>query len=65
MKKPYQGVTIVTSGPNPHGHLTFEDQKTIDWNDSSDRKWLMNHLHWAVNNKRWLQIYPRDIRSSN
>ena len=28
----------------------FNDStKTINWNNSSDRKWLMNHLHWAMN----------------
>lgn len=26
--------------------------KEINWNDASDRKWLMNHLHWAMNNQQ-------------
>lgn len=24
--------------------------KVINWNDSSDRKWLANHMHWAMHN---------------
>jgi hypothetical protein len=32
--------------------------KQIDWNDSSDRKWLMNHLHWAMNNERSVTLAP-------
>lgn len=36
----------------------FESRKQIDWNDSSDRKWLMNHLHWAMNNDRLVTLSP-------
>ena len=32
--------------------------KSIDWNDSSDRKWLQSHLHWAMNNARCVEISP-------
>lgn len=38
------------------GHYTPADYKTIDWGNSSDRKWLMNHLHWAINNARAVTI---------
>jgi hypothetical protein len=34
------------------------DSKVVDWNDSSDRKWLTNHLHWAVNNGQAVLIRP-------
>lgn len=34
--------------------------KTIDWNNSSDRKWLMNHLHWSVKNGRIVTLYPEN-----
>jgi hypothetical protein len=32
--------------------------KTIDWDDSSDRKWLMSHLHWAMRNGRRVTLQP-------
>lgn len=34
--------------------------KMIDWNNSSDRKWLMNHLHWALHNGRQVQLAPTE-----
>jgi hypothetical protein len=34
------------------------DSKSINWTDSSDRKWLMNHLHWAMNNDRSVLLSP-------
>ena len=36
--------------------FTPAECKSIDWNDSSDRKWLMNHLHWAMNNGRQVRL---------
>lgn len=44
--KPHVGA--IQSGETQH--------KIIDWSDSSDRKWLMNHLHWAVTNKKPVTI---------
>lgn len=38
----------------------FESRKAIDWNNSSDRKWLMNHLMWAMNNGRRVTIEPTE-----
>jgi hypothetical protein len=38
--------------------------KKIDWNDSSDRKWLMNHLHWAMNNSRSVTLATNDWESA-
>lgn len=33
-----------SANPNPVGN------KTIDWTNRSDRKWLESHLHWAMMN---------------
>lgn len=33
-------------------------QKTIDWNNASDRKWLTNHQHWAMNNNHAVLVRP-------
>lgn len=35
---------------------TQPETKSIDWNDSSDRKWLQNHLHWAMHNGREVRL---------
>lgn len=40
-----------------------ESTKHIDWNDSSDKKWLMSHLHWAMNNSRQVNIYSQDAEA--
>lgn len=31
-------------------------QKTIDWKNKSDRKWLTNHLTWAVTNSAVVEL---------
>lgn len=36
--------------------FTRPEYKTIDWNNSSDRKWMMNHLHWAMNNAKQVRL---------
>lgn len=42
-----------------NGKTDFDaDRKNIDWKDSSDRKWLMNHMHWAMHNNRIVTITP-------
>jgi hypothetical protein len=48
-------VVVITTSPTTTGGV-----KLIDWNDSSDRKWLMNHLHWAMNNGRQVQLAPTE-----
>jgi len=56
-------VTILTS---PNRSVARESQpdfstfsrKDISWTDSSDRKWLMNHLHWAMNNNQSVRLLP-------
>lgn len=37
---------------------TPADRKTIEWSDSSDKKWLMNHIHWAMHNARCVTLVP-------
>lgn len=32
------------------------ETKLIDFNDSSDQKWLKNHLLWAMNNGRIVSL---------
>ena len=39
----------------------FDSLKSIDWNNSSDRKWLTSHLHWAMNNSRQVTITPESF----
>lgn len=38
--------------------LGFADRKTIDWTNSSDRKWLTSHMHWAMHNSRAVSLIP-------
>jgi hypothetical protein len=38
--------------------LAPEQSKEINWRNSSDRKWLMNHLHWAMHNNRAIELLP-------
>jgi hypothetical protein len=34
------------------------DRKCIDWSDSSDRKWLKNHLHHCMMNDKQVTLCP-------
>ena len=34
------------------------DRKTIRWDNSSDRKWFMNHMMWAMHNNRIVTVTP-------
>lgn len=34
----------------------LESEKLINWHNSSDRKWLTNHLHWALLNGREIRL---------
>ena len=49
-------VCITTSPDKEKVTIHQISQKLINWNNSSDRKWLMNHLHWAVNNSHQVII---------
>ena len=50
--------TNETYDPTRHVCPPAPVTKTIDWNNASDRKWLTNHLHWAVNNGQEVTIIP-------
>ena len=32
--------------------------KRIEWSNASDRKWLVNHLHWAMHNNKIVDLSP-------
>lgn len=44
-KLPVRVITVKVEGA-----VMSESFKVIDWNNSSDRKWLTNHQHWALSN---------------
>lgn len=48
-----QVMTHPKSPPDARGMV-----KTISWNDSSDRKWLMNHLHHCMMNDKLVTLCP-------
>ena len=39
-------------------HGIGQDSRFIDWKNSSDRKWLMSHMHWALNNQHSVTLTP-------
>lgn len=43
---------------------THGDYKNIDWTNNSDRKWLMNHLTWALHNGRVVEIAGPAVESN-
>lgn len=43
---------------------SLEMAKTIDWNNSSDRKWFMNHMHWSIMNGRIVTVHPEHTTRS-
>lgn len=52
-----------------NSHVAFAaskstEDKVIDWTNASDRKWFMNHLHWAVNNSSCVLIRPLEINTN-
>ena len=49
-------VRIITV--DPRFTLSGETQKVINWNNPSDRKWLQNHMHWALNNGMKVGLEP-------
>lgn len=49
--EPVRVRTITDKSP-----LTTESEKLINWHDSSDRKWLTNHMHWALLNGREVRL---------
>lgn len=51
---------IVNTDPAPGEMHRLDDAKIIDWTNSSDRKWLTNHLHWAMHNNRTVTLSRPD-----
>lgn len=39
-------------------NAVYESTKRIDHANSSDRKWLTNHIFWATRNNRRVEIVP-------
>ena len=54
-------VRIRTSNPIVGVKPQPDSVKDIDWNDSSDRKWLMNHLHHCMMNGKGVNLYPTPV----
>jgi hypothetical protein len=50
----------MTSSPSPIAK-SFESEKIIDHNNSSDRKWLSSHLFWAMRNGRRVIMTPESF----
>ena len=46
------------------GARVNEPRKFIDWSNSSDRKWLNNHLHWAMMNDTAVMLSPEQYESN-
>lgn len=45
--------TVTTNSPRD-----CDSFKNIDWHDSSDRRWLMNHLHHCMMNRKKVTLTP-------
>lgn len=58
MSKPKLWIQVRTFQSVDPTAPTLDSWKLIDHNDSSDRKWLANHLHWAMRNNRKVIIAP-------
>lgn len=56
-------VRIVTQAQALPGSPLVAPPKEIDWNDSSDRKWLMSHLHHCMMNAKSVCLYPEFNRT--
>lgn len=57
MKKPPIRITVETFKEAAE----LDSLKFINWSDSSDRKWLMNHMTWAFHNSRQVTITPESF----
>jgi len=58
-------VRIVTQQRTARGFEICEIPKVIDWNNSSDRKWLANHTHWAMTNDKLVIYMPYPFESTS
>ena len=57
--EPVRVRTITAESPltgQPYAEPFTESEKLINWHDSSDRKWLTNHMHWALLNGREIRL---------
>lgn len=42
----------------PRATWAVPTYKVIDWGNASDRKWLKNHMHWAMMNQTCITLVP-------
>ena len=47
-------VTVMTGAEDSNEPAS----KVINWRDSSDRKWLQSHQHWAMLNNQVVVLKP-------
>jgi hypothetical protein len=52
MSKTHHKVRVITPANAP------DIDKIINWHDSSDRKWLNNHLHHCMLNQKLVTLSP-------
>ena len=55
-ESPFPSLPIIVATVHPTETL----EKRIDYCNPSDRKWLLNHLHWALHNSRTVAITAID-----
>jgi hypothetical protein len=60
---------VITTQPRlnarlPNGGRENPSWKTISWDNSSDRIWLTNHMHWAIHNGQCVTITPSNSESN-
>lgn len=61
-----QLVTVTTKSHNTfNGWQPCAPPKHIDWHDSSDRKWLMNHMHHCMLNGKQVTLNPTEGDSNH
>jgi hypothetical protein len=53
-------VLVLTGPVHPADPIPVK-QKLIDWDDSSDRKWLVNHMHHCMHNAKSVLIRPDSV----
>jgi hypothetical protein len=56
-----QVAVITIPIPYVEGKDEIINQKVINWKDSSDRKWLTNHMHWALHNSHHVSVSPNGM----
>lgn len=51
-------VAVITEAREPITADNVSREKRIDWHNSSDRKWLMSHMHFCMMNNRSVTLSP-------